>query len=83
MDSSSGLIITGVVLLLAGFAFVVLREIVLWYFRVGEIVELLKRQTELLQAIAAERTSDAPKAIIAKVESTEPPAPRPNPLTRT
>jgi hypothetical protein len=78
MDSSSGLIIAGVVLLLAGFAFVVLREIVLWYFRVGEIVNLLKRQVELLEIITAERTASETK------DSPEPlpPAPRPNPLTR-
>jgi hypothetical protein len=78
MDSSSGLIIAGVVLLLAGFAFVVLREIVLWYFRVGEIVNLLKRQVELLEIITAERTASETK------DSPEPlpPTPRPNPLTR-
>jgi hypothetical protein len=62
--------------------------LVLWYFRLDEIVDLLKKQTELLETIAVERTSNALK--VAAAENKDSPAPlppvsqpsRPNPLTR-
>ena len=58
------------------FLLLVLREVTLWYFRINEIVDLLKKQTELLEAIASDRRPNVSKPIITP---TSPPAR--NPLT--
>jgi hypothetical protein len=54
------------------------RYLLLWYFRINEIVDLLKKQTELLETITNERTHNVPKPIITPA----PAQPSRNPLTQ-
>lgn len=39
--------------------FIVFRQVNLWYFRINEAVEILKRQEKLLQKIAGEKSATA------------------------
>lgn len=46
--------------------FVLLRSVVLWYFRINEIVSLLKRQNELLEIISTERSRNVSRPTITR-----------------
>ena len=75
IDGLTTLFTAGVFFLAIAFGlFMMLRYIILWYFRIDEIVELLKKQTELLETIAKTESPAPPVAPVA--------TPRPNPLTR-
>lgn len=48
--------------------FLLAREVTLWYFRVNEIVALLEKQNKLLETIAAERTRNVSRPVIARTD---------------
>lgn len=62
-------------------AFLASRYLLLWYFRINEIVDLLQKQNKLLEIIATERTRNVSEPVISRtdVQSGQPQS-RANPL---
>lgn len=55
-----------VVLFISIGVFLLLRSLVLWYFRINEIVELLKQQNRLLEIISTEHTRNVSRPTITR-----------------
>jgi len=63
-------------------ALVIFKDFIRWLLGISDIIRLMEEQNKLLDTIAANNARNVSKPIITKVESPEPAAPRPNPLTR-